>query len=148
MLLWLLRKILRGHKRCQSSLWKYSGTQIVKRVAAPGDCGFVQLNGLPYIPSLVCGDYLLLQNLKKCLRGHQFSSNNESKSAVSGWFERQHKRYLLFKNLLFDCKTEKLDQPHRGRISWENEHILLIWAFHSCDYEECCLLGCYVMCLL
>jgi histone-lysine N-methyltransferase SETMAR len=64
-----------------------------KSQAAIRQCGFQQLNHLPYSPDLAPSDYFLFRVMKKSLRGKRFSSDEEVE-AVTTWFEEQPKDFF------------------------------------------------------
>ncbi len=53
--------------------------------AAIRQAGFVELNHPAYSPDIAPSDYYLFSNLKKILRGKNFSSDNEAISTVEDY---------------------------------------------------------------
>lgn len=60
-----------------------------------GKNGFTELNHPPYSPDLAPCDYFLFRNLRKCLRGRRFSTDEEMKAAVDDHFDDQSKKYFF-----------------------------------------------------
>jgi histone-lysine N-methyltransferase SETMAR len=50
-------------------------------------CGFRELSHPPYSPDLAPSHYCVFSNLKKCMRGKRYSSDNELISTCNQFFE-------------------------------------------------------------
>ena len=57
------------------------------------DHGFQQLPHPPYSPDMAPSDFYLFRHLKKSLRGRRFVDDDELKSVVEGWLERQPEEF-------------------------------------------------------
>lgn len=63
--------------------------------AAIRECGFEELNHPAYSPDLAPSDYYLFPNLKKHLKGKRYKDDNEVKSAVEAYLDKQSNSFYF-----------------------------------------------------
>jgi len=63
--------------------------------ATVNECGFEEIDHLPYNSDLAPSDYYLFSKLKKDLRGKKFDNDEEVKTAVMEHFADKEPDYIL-----------------------------------------------------
>jgi len=77
---------------------------------------FLVLPHPPYSPDLAPSDFHLFSKLKEHLKGQRFSCDEEVKSAVSKWFQKQN-------TIFFKDGFQKLVQRWRKRIEVHGDFV-------------------------
>ena len=78
--------------------------------------GYELLPRPAYSPDLASCDYFLFQNLKKCLVGKRFGSNEEVITETNAYFERLEKTYYLE-------GIKKLEKRWTKRIDLKRDYV-------------------------